>query len=372
MSDNIFEVETGQDLEDPNERKIKDFKLYTHPMDINIETITIQIKDGLIHVRPINAKPRFQRKYVWPDTTASQLIESLLLNVPIPPIYLAEDDEAEHDVIDGQQRIYTLYRFFDNQFKLTGLKILNELNGIKYFEMDSKLRTKLRKKTLRCIVISNDSDPDLKFEVFERLNSNTVPLNAQELRNCVYRGPFNYLLHDLSEYKPWLKILGRRDPDKRLRDEEMILRYFSFQILGIDKYFTPQKFWLNKTAETGSQINEIEANELAQRWKETIQKCYTVFEPNECFRRSVNPLKKTAVNKAIMDLVLYSFSDTPADVLFAKRENIRNALYSLLDDQTVVFNDDDFSGLVSRSVDHVRRVNKRFEIWQRAFNRAIA
>ena len=372
MRDKIFEEETGLDVEDPNERKIQDFKLYTHPMDINIETITIQIKDGLIHVRPINAKPRFQRKYVWPDKTASQLIESLLLNVPIPPIYLAEDEEAEHDVIDGQQRIYTLYRFFDNQFKLSGLKILTELNGRKFFEMDSKLQKKLRKKTLRCIVISNDSDPDLKFEVFERLNSNTVPLNAQELRNCVYRGPFNYLLHDLSEYKPWLKILGRREPDKRLRDEEMILRYFSFQILGVDRYFTPQKFWLNKAAETGSKITDNQANILAQRWVDTIDKCQAVFEPNECFRRSPNPIKKTAVNKAIMDLVLYSFSDTPVDLLRARRDNIRAALYGLLNDQTVVFNDDDFSGLVSRSVDHVRRVNKRFEIWQREFSQAIS
>ena len=101
------------------------------------------------------------------------------------------------------------------------------------------------------MIVTNDSDPEIRFEVFERLNTNTMPLNPQELRNSISRGALIDLLSELANDESWLKILNRTKPDTRMRDEELILRFFAFHLFGIDSYKTPQKHWLNEVADKG-------------------------------------------------------------------------------------------------------------------------
>lgn len=365
----FLEVDADAGLLDPDEIPIRDRKLVTQPQDMTIDSLYGQIQDNTIHVRPLSDKPRFQRKYVWSDKFASQLIESLILNVPIPPIYMAEDDSFEYDVIDGQQRVFSIYRFLDNRYKLIGLEVLNELNGKKFFELEKKLQLKIKHKSLRCVVITADSHPEIKFEVFERLNTNTAPLNAQELRNCTSRGAFNELLGDLSEYEPWLNILGRKTPDKRLRDEELILRYFAFHHLGLGTYRTPQKHWLNEMAKIGSKLDANAVEQLSNVWKGAVDRCLMVFEPNTCFRRSsVEPGgKKKAANKALMDIILYSFTRRTDAEVKDKKVQIRRMLKTILKSDDQVHFEESFNELISRAVDHTSRVKKRFKLWNEAF-----
>jgi len=340
---------------------------------MTIDSLYGQMRDGTVHVRPLSEKPRFQRNYVWPDKLASQLIESLILNVPIPPVYLAEDEDFQYDVIDGQQRFYSIYRFLDNQFKLTGLEVLTELNGDKFFQLEKKLQSKIKHKALRCVIITADSHPEIKFEVFERLNTNTTPLNTQELRNCTSRGAFNELLGDLSEYKPWLDILGRKVPDKRLRDEELILRYFAFHHLGLDSYRTPQKHWLNEMAKTGAKLNAESIRRLGDDWKSAIDRCLIIFDSNNCFRRNptVPGERKKAANKALMDILMYSFSRRTDEEVSKKKAAIKRLLKSFLESDKDVHNEETFSELISRAVDHTSRVKKRFELWNEAFDKVF-
>jgi len=369
----FIEAEADSDLLDPDEIPIKDRRLVTQPQDMTIDSLYGQIRDNIIHVRPLSEKPRFQRNYVWSDKFASQLIESLILNVPIPPIYMAENESYEFDVIDGQQRVYSIYRFIDNQFKLNGLEVLNELNGQKFFQLEKKLQSKIRHKSLRCVVITADSHPEIKFEVFERLNTNTAPLNAQELRNCTSRGAFNELLGDLSEYEPWLNILGRKAPDKRLRDEELILRYFAFHHLGLETYRTPQKHWLNEMAKVGSKLNAEAVEQLSNDWRGAVDRCLMVFDHNTCFRRSaVEPGgKKKAVNKALMDVLLYSFTRRTDEEVSDKKAEIQRLLKTILESDKKVHSEETFNELISRAVDHTSRVKKRFELWNEAFDQVF-
>lgn len=241
MENQIYEADTDGDLPDPESTPLRDRKVVTQPYDLAIDAIVSQVKNNILFLRPLSARPKFQRQYVWSEKLASRLVESVLLNVPIPPCYLSENSENELDVIDGQQRIYSLYRFMDNQFALRDLEALSEFNGLRFYELPSKEQRKLRTHTLRCVVITNESHPEIKFDVFERLNSSTMPLNPQELRNCVSRGTLNDLLAELSFDGNWLKIRSRSAPDKRLADEEMILRFYSFQIQGLKEYRTPLK-----------------------------------------------------------------------------------------------------------------------------------
>lgn len=178
----IYEQDQGADQVDPDEVPVRDRKVYTQPYDLVVHSLIEQISEGVIFLRPLSERPAFQRRYVWDDTIASRLVESILLNVPIPPCYFSQNADFELDVIDGQQRIYSIYRYMNNQFALSGLEVLKELNGRRFHEMSITQQRQLDTHTLRCVVITNQSHPEIKFDVFQRLNTNTVPLNAQELR----------------------------------------------------------------------------------------------------------------------------------------------------------------------------------------------
>lgn len=352
----IFEEDRDADVPDPDELPVRDRKVITQPYDLVVESLIEQIKAKTIFLRPLSDRPRFQRKYVWTDVLASRLIESILLNVPIPPCYLSQNEEFELDVIDGQQRLYSIFRFLDNQFKLTSLEVLKELNGSRFFELSAKFQRQLKTHTLRCVLITNESHPEIKFDVFERLNTNTVPLNAQELRNCIYRGSLNDLLGDLSDDHRWLGILGRKFPDNRLRDEEIILRFFAFYTQGLGSYRTPQKHWLNEVAKSGRRFSEAKIDELRNAWNRAIETSLAWFSMRECFRRPGS----RSINKALFDLVCLSAAQVETEIAREIAEDFRNTYFELLEDK-------EFQDLISRSIDHTRRTKRRFEIWNARF-----
>lgn len=340
------------DEPDPEATPLRDRKVVTQPYDLSIDSIVGQVHRKILFLRPLSERPNFQRQYVWHDKLASRLVESVLLNVPIPPCYLSENDDCELDVIDGQQRIFSLYRFVENQFKLQGLEALTEFNGLRFFELPSKEQRKLTTHTLRCVVIKNDSHPEIKFDVFERLNTSTMPLNAQELRNCVSRGALNNLLAELSYTEYWLKVRGRKKPDKRLADEEIILRFFAFQLQSLATYKTPLKNWLNTAARNGRKLNEAEIDDLRQTWNEALAVALVWFEPLRCFRR---PGSK-AINRALFDLIMKTAASIDTQMATQKRSQFKTAFAEIMAHE-------DFQDLISRSVDHKSRTEKRFKMW---------
>jgi len=144
----------------------------------------------------INLEADFQREYVWKNNNKlkSRLIESVILEVPIPTIYTAEEEDGREVVIDGQQRLLTFRDFLQNKFRLTGLSILDELNYKDYKSLGEILQIRIDDFPLRIVKILKDSDQSVKFDIFERLNRGSVQLNDQELRNCIFRGTFNNFL----------------------------------------------------------------------------------------------------------------------------------------------------------------------------------
>ena len=356
MSDKLYEDETEDYQPDPDEKPVHDRQLYTQPYDLTIRSLSVQINEKTLHLRPLSDRPKFQRKYVWTDRFASLLIESILLNIPIPPCYFSQNDEFELDVIDGQQRIFSIYRFLNNEFKLSGLDVISEINGLRFHELRRQLQRQIDTHTLRAVIITNQSHPDIQFDVFERLNTNTMPLNAQELRNCIYRGNLNNLLGELAEHDPWLQILGRKHPDKRLRDEELILRYIAFQIMGIQSYRTPQKRWLNDAADEGRRLTDVKLNELANTWKTAIENTLIIFSPRECFRRPDQGGKQPVINRALMDLIMTTLAGKTRSVVEEKAEDFKHYYGELLQDN-------EFQDLISRAIDHRSRTLRRFEMW---------
>ena len=360
----IYEREDAPSEPDPDAIPIKDRRVFAQPYDLVVGSLIDQIKGGTIFLRPLSERPSFQRRYVWSNTLASRLVESILLNVPIPPCYLSQNADFELDVIDGQQRLYSIYRFIDNQFALSGLEVHGELNGLRFHQLTPQLKRKLNTHTLRLVAVTNESHPEIKFDVFQRLNSNTVPLNAQELRNCVYRGTLNELLKNIVAYKPWLTILGKKNPDKRMRDEELALRFFALQLHGVESYRTPQKHWLNDAAKAGRAYSEDKIEELSAMWEKTIDVSLIWFAPKECFRRiPVGPHR--AINRALFDLTMISAATVPPKRAKAFRAQVRTAYKKLL-------RNDEFMDLISRAVDHTKRTNRRFQLWEQHIGQVLA
>jgi hypothetical protein len=156
------------------------------------------------------------------------------MNVPVPPIYLNEDKRGAFSVIDGKQRLLSIQRFFANELRLESLQELPELNGLTLATLPEDLRSSLETlPSLRTVIVLADSNPDIKYEVFLRLNRGGVQLNAQEIRNSSWPGPLNDLILDLSETERFRRMLRVADPDRsvlvrEMRDAELVLRFFTF------------------------------------------------------------------------------------------------------------------------------------------------
>lgn len=206
-------------------------RILAQPYDYSVQDIVDKIESG-----DIDLNPDYQRNYVWAaddeqQNKCSRLIESLLLNIPIPVIYFAEQAETlKYEVIDGQQRLYTFQRFLKDDFALKNLQLRDDVNDKKYSELSQRDRDEIRKRSIRAIVILNESDEEVKYEVFERLNLGSIQLTPQEIRNNTLRGEFNDLLKELASEKLFKKMLNLRlkSDDKNMAHEELVLRFFAY------------------------------------------------------------------------------------------------------------------------------------------------
>ena len=202
-------------------------RLVLQAADLSLETLATMVETGAIDTGPV-----YQRRERWRADKQSALIESFLLNVPVPPIYLAESDYGVYSVIDGKQRLTSIRAFMRDELALSHLEKLRDLEGARFRDLPRALANALQVRPyLRVVTLLRQSDPDLKYEVFTRLNTGGEPLNAQEIRNVVYRGPLNDLVYELAQH-PFLlrqlKIGGPRSQAYRnMQDAEWVLRFLT-------------------------------------------------------------------------------------------------------------------------------------------------
>lgn len=248
----------------------------SQPSDWTISTLRDKYEKG-----QIDLQPEYQRGYVWAlrPELPSRLIESLLLQIPIPPIYFGKMPGQKLEVIDGQQRLTTLIRFVRNDFPLQRLQRISALNGMYFRDMSEEHQAMVLDATIRTIVIDAGHNHNLRYEVFERLNRGAMPLNEQELRNCVYRGPFCDLLAKLETDSTWRKIKGGDQPEPRFVEREMILRFFAF-MNRIDHYSGNLKRFLNDYMGMYAPKDQAQVDAQAALFRQTMTNLSTVFGSN--------------------------------------------------------------------------------------------
>jgi curved DNA-binding protein CbpA len=319
----------------------------------------------------LNVQPGFQRQFVWDKVKSSRLIESALLDIPIPIIYLSEEQDGKDNVIDGQQRLTAFFSFIDGKFpdnsdfKLAGLNVFTELNGKKFNELAEGTQDKIMTTKIRVIKFKKESDGDLQFEIFARLNTGAVPLNDQELRNCVYRGRFNELLKELSEEKDFRYLLGISNPEKRMRDVELVLRFASFYFIPYLEYNAPIKRFLNSTMEKYQNISSDDEFRLRNAFKNTIAINRSLFD-NNAFKRFYSGREKNTngrwetqkFNVSLFDILMYSFAKEDKNTVYQNLDRIKEALLDLMT------TDQDFIDSIELSTSSKKMVTIRFDKWR--------
>ncbi|MHA1268043.1 MAG: HNH endonuclease family protein [Candidatus Helarchaeota archaeon] len=362
--DGLFEpTEDEQAIAIPKEQK----RVIWQPKDFSIRELYEMYKDG-----DLDPRPKFQRYFVWDDKKSSRLIESILLEVPIPNIYLAEDDKGRYSVVDGQQRLTSFINFMDGNLTLRGLLVLDDLNGKKFSELDKEDKSKFKKSTIHTIVIKRESQKDIRFEIFERLNTGSVKLNDQELRNCIYRGAYNQLLDELSHDRDFLELLGLKKPHKRMLDRELILRFFALYHKTYLRYEPPMKSFLNNEMETRVNLDENERTELKNTFKKSVDLTKAVFGRN-AFKRfiigsEIDPngtWEGRRINKALFDIVMYGFTDYEKQQIYPKIDMIREELIWLMT------HDQAFIDAITISTNDKSKVLERFEKWLRSLREIV-
>ena len=339
-------------------------KIIWQAKDFSIREFSSMLQDG-----DLELQPQYQRKYVASPKIASKLIESILMDVPIPVIYLAEENDGSYSVIDGQQRLTSFISFINGKypdgelFKLTGLKVLKELNRKQFSDIEKESQNKIRKTTLHTIIIKKESNDDVKFEIFERLNTGSIKLNEDEIRNTVYRGEYINLLAELEENETFHQLVKKDNFKNRMIYRGMILRFFALSEKSYLNYVPSMKQFCNKELRDNRNLSEEKMKEYKNRFHDCLDMVKVVFGENS-FRRYI-PMNDnepgywttSRINMALFDIQLCGF------VNYSKNDILRNADFireSMLD---LMKNNQTFIDSILIQTSDRNVLKTRFKIW---------
>lgn len=288
----------------------------------------------------------FQREYVWTKTQAERFIESLLLGLPVPGIFLVREMDGRLLVLDGHQRLQTLRNFYDGQFKGRSFRLNNvqdRFKGLYYKTLEAEDRRRLDNSIIHATVMRQD-EPSEDFSsvylIFERLNSGGTILQPQEIRVALYHGPFAELLASLNEYPAWRELYGKKS--QRLKDLELIQRFFALFYYG-DKYTRPMKAFLNRYMATNRELAAQNEEELTSIFTLTVDAIregigLRAFKPSNAVNAAV--LDSVMVGVATRIVVGGELSDPsslelPYRVLLQDSEYLRTVSRATADDESV-------------------------------------
>lgn len=297
-------------------------KLHTETYDFTVDTIVERLDANTIFI------PEFQRKYVWNDPQASRLIESLIIQCPVPVIYLNQESDESLAVIDGNQRLTSIRRFVKNEFALKGLTAYPELEGNRFHQLDPRFQRHIMNRTLRCIVILKDTHPQVKFDVFERLNTGATKLNPQELRHGIYFGDLITLATKVADQTKFASSLEIKD-DKRMKAEELILRFWALSE-NFQRYRKPLAGFINSFTEENRHMASDKKSALLESFTGTLAAVRKLFGPltfkifdengnvESKFNAALFDAEMLAVHQLRIDGLLKSMTEKRAQAALAK------------------------------------------------------
>lgn len=297
MQDDSSKIQEPEGLDDPYFLD----ELSAYPLDdvmVRSETRTVGDIVKRIEAGRYAMHPDFQRDFIWPTTKQSKLIESCVMRIPLPVLYVAEGDDGRITVVDGLQRLSTFQAFLKNKLRLTGLGKSHPLQGKLLNDIPLHLQERIEDTQLTLYILDKNAPEAARLDIFDRVNSG-IPLSRQQMRNALYNGQATRWLYEMSSNTDFLNVTGRSLSPKTMRDREVINRFLGFHLLGPKNYNSgDMDLFLAQSLKTLDELNEDNIVELTTNFVGSMKKNKKLFG-NHAFRKSLKENRPYAVRSVI-------------------------------------------------------------------------
>ena len=324
--------------------------------DYPIDTLLIRNETRTVHdvLRRIERgafvmDPDFQRDFIWDPDKQSKLIESVVMRIPLPVFYLAEDDRERLVVVDGLQRLTTFQRFVNNELRLR-LEDRPELNLKKFEDLPPKLQNRVEDCNLILYVIDAKVPEQARLDIFERVNGG-VPLSRQQMRNCLYMGDATRFLKDESRTGAFLRSTGSSLRASTMRDREFVNRFCAFQILGFEKYGDMDEFLADGLKEMNARPETLPA--LSSQFRTTLDNNFGLFGRHAFRKHEPGQDRRSVLNASLWDVMSTGFSRYPPQVVEERTTVAREAFHRLMESE-------EFLDAITRGPNTANQVRRRF------------
>ena len=331
-----------------------------YPLDdvmVRSETRTVaEVVNRIKRERYVLA-PDFQRDFVWEPSKQSKLMESCLMRIPLPVLYVAEGKDGRIVVVDGLQRLTTFVRFLGDKLALTGLGREHPLNGRRFSDLPIHLQERVEDTQLTLYILDRDAPQRARLDIFERVNSGAI-LTRQQMRNAIYNGPGTRWLSDMAKEKSFLTATGRSLNAKTMRDREAINRFAGFCLLGRECYVNgDMDEFLAQALERLNDEDDEGLHELERTFVRSMDNNYELFG-RHAFRRSLamDRRKRSVINISLFDVFSWAFTHIPHRIISECGDEIGKAVIAL------VLEDPEFEYSVTYSTNSTKQVSTRFDM----------
>jgi hypothetical protein len=332
---------------------------------------TIQLLIERIRLGEINLGPEFQRAgCIWTHNAQSQLIESLLIRIPLPAFYFDATDEDNMVVIDGQQRLTTLKRFIlDGTLKLSGLEFLTDYGDSDFTGLPRQLQRRILETQVTVFVIEKGAPSEVKYTIFKRINTTGLPLSSQEIRHALNQGEATRLLKELAESDAFRIATDGSVPPKRMVDRECVLRFLAFILSPWQEYAERDlDRFLNQTMVTINGLTKGDRSELRRRFERAMNAAFAIFSKDAFRKRYSLDSQRYPINKALFEawsVNLDARTDQEHEILVERADKVKQLFMSKLS------TDPPFEKSVSAGTGDPKNVRKRFSEMGKILNEAL-
>jgi len=333
------------------------------PTDIDITTKNPSVDTLMKRLdhNEIDMSPDFQRKGgIWSQVRKSRLIESLLLNIPLPVFYVASDADGNWIVVDGLQRLTALNQFIrEKAFALDNLEFLSQFNGKRFGDLPRAMQRRIVETEPVFHIIQPGSPKAVTRTIFKRINTSGMPLSPQEIRNALYQGAATRFLKELAGSEAFLRATGGSINDDRMADRECVLRYLAFSIRGVNEYrVSDLDGFLSETMEQLNRADEGSFVGYRNGFELAMERAFCIFGDIAFRKQRRDSTRKSPINKALFEtwsVALGNLSNEQAEHLIQRRDALNNAFIDLLE------NNQDFGTAISATTGNVKSVQTRFD-----------
>ncbi len=357
----VVDEEHDSGLEEEKEDENATIRRPFDPNKIKVRTVNVvvdQIISRIEHAE-IDLAPGFQRMAgIWNNQRKSRLIESLLLRIPIPVFYVAEDENEKWSVVDGIQRISTIFDFVNGQFSLSQLEYLDRLNGNFFKELPRPMQRRIRETQFVVNVIEQGTPEEVMFNIFRRINTGGMALNGQEIRHALHPGPVRDYLRELAEDQAFLKATDKSVKPHRMADRECVLRFLAFHIDRWEQYSVNDlDGHLSRAMTTINRMTADQRANLSYDFEKAMRASWNMFGTYAFRKRYRSGDGKRRINKALFEawsVGLARRSDDQIQILVKNKSKVCSGFIQLMNSSS------EFHDAISTSTGTPARVRTRF------------